>query len=124
MRYKVPMKQIGLPYEEVRYMGVRKETYYNLLEMYPNTREALQELCLLKREIMLHYMEVNVNLKFKVPKFQRHATFRRHSSARSSLAQAPESLPQVISPNTHNSGSGSNEGDEDYGGADQGGTGG
>ena len=35
--------------------------------MYPKTSEALKELCLLKREITLHYMELNVVFNFEVP---------------------------------------------------------
>jgi len=38
-------------------MAVSVDKFNWLLEMYPKTKEAITELCILKREIMLHYME-------------------------------------------------------------------
>ena len=76
MLFRVP-QDLDQEQEDVHVMGVYKEVFFNLLEMYPKTQEALQELCLLKREIMLHYMEMNVNFDYKPPLNKRMMSIRR-----------------------------------------------
>jgi len=48
----------------VNIMCVNIGIWENLCELYPETAEILRELALLKREIMLHYMEINQKLSF------------------------------------------------------------
>ena len=67
-------------------------------------------------------MELNVDFKFEVPIEQRHESYRRRSTVRSNVAQSPASLQQVLTPYSRNAISGDLE--QDFGSADQGGTGG
>ena len=48
---------------EIVFLGVPIVYVQNLLELYPETKAHLQELSLLKREMMLHYMQKNECLK-------------------------------------------------------------
>ena len=39
------------------------DVFESLCELYPKTAAALRELCVLKREIYLHYMEASLRLE-------------------------------------------------------------
>lgn len=41
-------------------MSVDKQVFTDLLELYPRTKESLPDVFLLKREIMLHYRDLNL----------------------------------------------------------------
>ena len=47
---------------EVNSMYIPRDVFTKLLELYPKTKARLQEVCFLKREIMLHYTEKNEQL--------------------------------------------------------------
>ena len=44
-------------------MCVNASVIENLCTLYPRTAEILRDMALLKREIILHYMEVNLTLR-------------------------------------------------------------
>ena len=44
-------------------MCVNAEVIDKLCSLYPKTAEILRDIALLKREIILHYMEVNLTLR-------------------------------------------------------------
>ena len=48
---------------EIVFLGVPIVYVQNLLELYPETKAHLQELSLLKREMMLYYKQKNESLK-------------------------------------------------------------
>ena len=46
----------------MRVMQVKSEKFHYLCELYPKTSEKLKELALIKREIVLHYMDHGLRL--------------------------------------------------------------
>ena len=55
-------------------MAVGVDVYENILELYPETRAALKDFALLKREIILHYMETSLKLDGRYKKSGDSAT--------------------------------------------------
>jgi len=43
-------------------MAVNVDLFNHLMELYPKTAEAMKELAVIKREVLLHYMEQTVLL--------------------------------------------------------------
>lgn len=43
-------------------MNVQACIWFNLCELYPQTAQRLKELAIVKREILLHYMDTNIEL--------------------------------------------------------------
>lgn len=47
---------------QVHYMAVAVDVWDRLCELYPKTKDAWREFALLKREVILHYMEKGLQL--------------------------------------------------------------